>query len=301
MVAAGMVRRRARPLSDRAFDLISYGILTGVMLVTFFPIYFIVMASLSDPTDVLTGRVWLWPSGFTVESYDRVFRDNSILLGYRNSIVYTCVGTVINLVMTLTAAYPLSRRDLRGRGFFMFMVAFTMFFSGGLIPLYLLVRSLGMLNTIWALVIPNAVAVWNLIIARTFFQSSIPQSMLDAAVIDGCSNFQFFVRIVVPISPAIIAVMVLFYAVAHWNSFFEALIYIIDEEKHPLQLVLRNILIADTADKDMVDPEDQARLFQMVEVLKYAVIVVASAPLLVLYPFVQKYFVKGVMIGSLKG
>ena len=245
--------------------------------------------------------MWLWPSGFTVESYGRVFRDDSILLGYRNSIVYTCVGTAINLVMTLTAAYPLSRRDLRGRRFFMFMVTFTMFFSGGLIPLYLLVRSLGMLNTIWALVIPNAVAVWNLIIARTFFQSSIPQSMLDAAVIDGCSNFQFFVRIVVPISPAIIAVMVLFYAVAHWNSFFEALIYIIDEEKHPLQLVLRNVLIADTADKDMVDPEDQARLFQMVEVLKYAVIVVASAPLLVLYPFVQKYFVKGVMIGSLKG
>ena len=176
-------------MSDRVFDLINYSILTIVLFATFYPLYFIVIASLSDPSSVMTGRVWFWPTGFSLESYSRVLRDESILLGYRNSIIYTSLGTVINLVMTLTAAYPLSRRDFRGRGIFMFILTFTMFFSGGLIPTYLLVRSLGMLNTIWAMVIPNAVAVWNIIIARTFFQSSIPQSMLDAAVIDGCSNF----------------------------------------------------------------------------------------------------------------
>jgi putative aldouronate transport system permease protein len=288
-------------MSDRVFDLVNYFLLTIVLFATFYPLYFIVIASLSDPSSVMAGRVWFWPTGFSLESYRRVLRDESILLGYRNSIIYTSLGTTINLIMTLTAAYPLSRRDFRGRGIFMFIITFTMFFSGGLIPTYLLVRSLGMLNTIWAMVIPNAVAVWNIIIARTFFQSSIPQSMLDAAVIDGCSNFKFFMRIVLPISPAIIAVMVLFYAVGHWNSFFEALIYIIDEKKHPLQLVLRNILIMNAADKDMLDAEQAAKLFQMVEIIKYAVIVVASVPLLLLYPFVQKYFVKGVMIGSLKG
>ena len=290
-----------QPMSDRAFDVINYLILTCVLFATFYPLYFIVIASISDPTNVLAGRVWIFPNGFSLESYRRVIRDESIVLGYRNSLIYTSLGTVINLIMTLTAAYPLSRKDFRGRGVFMFILTFTMFFSGGLIPTYLLVRSLGMLNTIWAMVIPSAVAVWNIIIARTFFASSIPQSMLDAAVIDGCSNFKFFLRVVLPISPAIIAVMVLFYAVGHWNSFFEALIYLTDERKHPLQLVLRNILIMNAADKDMLDAEEAAKLFQMVEIIKYAVIVVASVPLLLLYPFVQKYFVKGVMIGSLKG
>ena len=290
-----------QPMSDRAFDIINYFILTCVLFATFYPLYFIVIASISDPTNVLAGRVWIFPNGFSLESYRRVIRDESIVLGYRNSLIYTSLGTVINLIMTLTAAYPLSRKDFRGRGVFMFILTFTMFFSGGLIPTYLLVRSLGMLNTIWAMVIPSAVAVWNIIIARTFFASSIPQSMLDAAVIDGCSNFKFFLRVVLPISPAIIAVMVLFYAVGHWNSFFEALIYLTDERKHPLQLVLRNILIMNAADKDMLDAEEAAKLFQMVEIIKYAVIVVASVPLLLLYPFVQKYFVKGVMIGSLKG
>ena len=301
MVSAKATRFGRQPLSDRAFDLINYFILSLILFATFYPLYFIVIASLSDPTNVLAGRVWFWPNGFSLESYRRVVRNESILIGYKNSIIYTTLGTTINLIMTLTAAYPLSRRDFRGRNVFMFILTFTMFFSGGLIPTYLLVRSLGMLNTIWAMVIPNAVAVWNIIIARTFFASSIPQSMLDAAVIDGCSNFGFFWRVVLPISPAIIAVMVLFYAVGHWNSFFEALIYITDEKKHPLQLVLRNILIMNAADKDMLDAEQAAKLFQMVEIIKYAVIVVASVPLLLLYPFVQKYFVKGVMIGSLKG
>jgi putative aldouronate transport system permease protein len=260
-----------------------------------------VVASISEPRNVWTGRVWLWPIGFNLEGYGKVLRDQSILVGYRNSIIYTTLGTLINLAMTLTAAYPLSRKDLKGRRFFMFVFTFTMFFSGGLIPTYLVVRALGMLNTLWAMVIPNAVAVWYIILVRTYFASSIPQSMYDAAVMDGCSNFRFFVLIVIPISPAIIAVMALFYAVDHWNSYFEALIYLYDKNRYPLQLVLRNILIMSKPSAAMLDAETLARLYQTIEMVKYAVIVVASVPLLLLYPFVQKYFVKGIMIGSLKG
>ena len=290
-----------RTLSDKVFDRVNYLLLTIALLATFYPLYFVVISSFSAPANVMTGRVWLWPNGFTLESYRRVFRNQSIIIGYRNSILYTSLGTTINVSLTMLAGYALSRKDLRGRGLFMFVLTFTMFFSGGLIPTYLLVRNLGMLNTVWAMVIPNAVAVWNVIIARTFFASSIPDSMLDAAVMDGCSNFRFFTRIVIPISPAIVAVMVLFYAVGHWNSYFQALIYLTDDRRHPLQLVLRNILIMNTADQSMLAAEQAAELFQMVEIIKYAVIVVASVPLLVLYPFVQKYFVKGVMIGSFKG
>lgn len=183
----------------------------------------------------------------------------------------------------------------------MFILTFTMFFGGGLIPTYLLVKRLGMVNTVWAMMIPNAVAVWNIIITRTFFQTNIPDELLDASLIDGCSNTKFFLRIVIPLSPAIIAVMVLFYAVGHWNSYFQALVYIHDKNLYPLQLVLRNVLIMNQADQEMLDHADAARLYQMIEVLKYALIIVASVPVLILYPFIQKYFVKGVMIGSIKG
>jgi putative aldouronate transport system permease protein len=290
-----------RTVSDRAFDIVNYALLTCVLFVMAYPLYFVVVASISEPRNVWTGRVWLWPIGFNLEGYGKVLRDQSILVGYRNSIIYTTLGTLINLAMTLTAAYPLSRKDLKGRRFFMFVFTFTMFFSGGLIPTYLVVRALGMLNTLWAMVIPNAVAVWYIILVRTYFASSIPQSMYDAAVMDGCSNFRFFVLIVIPISPAIIAVMALFYAVDHWNSYFEALIYLYDKNRYPLQLVLRNILIMSKPSAAMLDAETLARLYQTIEMVKYAVIVVASVPLLLLYPFVQKYFVKGIMIGSLKG
>ncbi len=290
-----------RTRSDVIFDTITYIVLTIALLTVIYPLYYLIIASISNPTYVLTGQVILWPKGFSLEGYEKVFRSDNIMIGYRNSLFYTTLGTCINLILTITSGYALSRKDLKGRGIFMFILTFTMFFGGGLIPTYLLVKRLGMVNTVWAMMIPNAVAVWNIIITRTFFQTNIPDELLDASLIDGCSNTKFFLRIVIPLSPAIIAVMVLFYAVGHWNSYFQALVYIHDKNLYPLQLVLRNVLIMNQADQEMLDHADAARLYQMIEVLKYALIIVASVPVLILYPFIQKYFVKGVMIGSIKG
>jgi putative aldouronate transport system permease protein len=223
--------------------------------------------------------------------------------GYRNTIFYTVVGTVINLFLTTLAAYPLSRRDLPGRNIFMFLITFTMFFHGGLIPTYLVVKGLGMVDTFWALVIPNAIATYNLIVMRTYFQTSIPWELQEAALIDGCSNTRLLLKIILPLSKPIIAVMVLFYAVMHWNAFFNALIYLRDEELYPLQLILREILIMNQTslsdDASIQFGMDEKLL--LAESIKYALIIVASVPVLIMYPFVQRHFVKGVMIGSIKG
>ncbi|MFK7693278.1 carbohydrate ABC transporter permease [Paenibacillus sp. HJGM_3] len=292
----------ARSSSDRWFDLVNYTLLAVLMLLVLYPLYFIIIASFSNPDLVNAGKLWLIPRDTTVEGYRRIFSDDSIWLGYRNTLLYTGLGTAINVVLTLTAGYALSRSDLPGRGLIMFLITFTMFFGGGLIPTYLLVKQLGMLNTIWAMVIPNAVSAFNIIITRTFFQSTIPSELLEAAVIDGCSNTRFFMRIVLPLSMPIVAVMVLFSAVGHWNAYFQALIYLKDDELYPLQIVLRNILISNDVSGNMID--DLANLSEQQrigELMKYGIIMVASLPVLILYPFVQKYFVKGVMIGSIKG
>lgn len=292
----------ARSSSDRWFDLVNYTSLALLMLLVLYPLYFIIIASFSNPDLVNAGKLWLIPRDTTVEGYRRIFSDDSIWLGYRNTLLYTGLGTAINVVLTLTAGYALSRSDLPGRGLIMFLITFTMFFGGGLIPTYLLVKQLGMLNTIWAMVIPNAVSAFNIIITRTFFQSTIPSELLEAAVIDGCSNTRFFMRIVLPLSMPIVAVMVLFSAVGHWNAYFQALIYLKDDELYPLQIVLRNILISNDVSGNMID--DLANLSEQQrigELMKYGIIMVASLPVLILYPFVQKYFVKGVMIGSIKG
>lgn len=291
-------------ISDRVFNIANYFFLTLVLVVVAYPLYFIVIASFSDPFLVNDGKIWLIPRGIMFEGYERIFRDSRIWLGYGNTVFYTVAGVAVNLLATIPAAYALSRRDLWGRNLVMGLFTFTMLFGGGLIPTYLIIKSLGILNTRWVMIIPNAVAVWNLIIARTFFQTTIPEDMLDAARIDGCTNFRFFTSVVLPVSPAIIAVMVLFYGVGHWNAFFEALIYIKDPKLYPLQLILRSILIMNEAQTEMMeaaDPDSVADQQRIIEIIKYGLIMVASVPVLMLYPFLQKYFVKGVMIGAIKG
>ncbi|OZB94173.1 carbohydrate ABC transporter permease [Paenibacillus sp. XY044] len=288
--------------SDKLLSFIIHALLVLALIAVLYPLLFVLVASISDPSKVLGGEVWLWPKGITFRGYEKVFQNNDILQGYGNTILYTVIGTAVNIVMTILAAYPLSRKDLAGRGFFTAFFVFTMFFSGGLIPTYLLVKSLGMVNTMWALIIPNALAIWNVIIMRTFFQQNIPIEVQESAQIDGCSNLQILVRIVLPLSMPILAVMTLFYSVAHWNSFFSALIYLTDRSKYPLQLVLREILIQSNL-KDMVGTSEEslAKSVMEGESIKYAVVIIANLPVLLLYPFLQRYFVKGLVIGAVKG
>ncbi|MBJ9991071.1 carbohydrate ABC transporter permease [Paenibacillus sp. S28] len=287
---------------DRIFNVINYVILILVTLVVLYPLVFVLSASLSDPQTVLRGEMLLWPKGINLNSYEKIFQNKDIISGFTNTLIYTTLGTAINLVMTILAAYPLSRRDFVGRNGIMALLVFTMFFSGGLIPTYLLIKNLGMLNTLWVMIIPNAVSIWNIIIMRTFFQQSIPHELQEAATIDGCSNIQILTRIMLPLSMPIIAVTILFYAVGHWNAFFNALLYLTDKDKFPLQLVLREILIqGQTNDMVKMSTESAIKQQREVEGIKYAVLVVANIPVLVLYPFLQRYFVKGVMIGAIKG
>lgn len=294
--------RLRKTKGDLIFDIFNYTALTAAMLVVLYPLYFVVIASISDPSYVNIGKVWLLPKGITFEGYLRVFKDSNILTGYRNSLFYTTVGTALNVCLTLAAAYSLSRKDLIGKNIFMFFITFTMFFSGGMIPTFLVVKELGMLNSVWAMIIPSAVSAWNLIIARTFFQTNIPDELLEAAIIDGSTNRRFLFSIVLPLSKALIAIMVLYYGVGHWNAFFNALIYLSDKKLYPLQLIMRGILVQSQMEAELIKDQsaiaDQQRV---AEVIKYALIIVASLPVLILYPFIQKYFTKGVMIGSIKG
>lgn len=295
--AKGVNRSRA----DKAFDVMDYVLLTVAFLVVAYPLYFVLIASLSDPIAVYEGRVILYPIKPTLEGYARIFSYESLFTGYKNTLIYTLVGTSINLVLTLTAGYALSRKDLVGRNVMMMGVMITMIFSGGMIPNYLLVRSLKLYNTMWALILPGAVSTWNLIVARTFFQQTIPDELEEAAELDGCGDTAFFLRVVLPLSSSIIAVLVLFYAVSHWNSYYNALLYLSSSSKYPLQLVLRNILIVNTLDDMVNDVATQAAQQRMGDLIKYGMIIVSSLPLLILYPFLQKYFVHGVMIGAIKG
>ena len=291
----------SRSRADKAFDIMDYVLLTIAFLLVAYPLYFVIIASVSDPIAVYEGRVVLYPIKPTLEGYARIFSYESLFVGYKNTILYTLVGTAINVVLTVTAGYALSRKELVGRNVMMMGVMFTMIFSGGMIPTYLLVRQLGLYNTMWALILQGAVSTWNLIVCRTFFQQTIPDELREAADLDGCGDVAFFLRVVLPLSSSIIAVMVLFYAVSHWNSYYNALIYLSSTSKYPLQLVLRNILIVNTMDDMVNDVATQAAQQRMGDLLKYGMIIVSSLPLLILYPFLQKYFVKGVMIGAIKG
>lgn len=289
---------------DRIFDIINIIILLIAFIIVAYPLIYVLSASFSSSHAVISGRVWLLPVEPDLESYKAVFNHKSIVTGFANSFFYMVFGTTINVVMTILAAYPLSRNDFYGRGVFTFLFVFTMLFSGGLIPTYLLIRDLNMLDTRWAMLIPGALNVWNVMITKTFFESTIPNELLEVSQLDGCSDFRFLISVVLPLSAAIIAVNALFYAVGHWNSYFSALIYLSSPEKFPLQIILRNILIQSEIDESklgMYDLRDAMKKEALKVRLKYSLIVVASLPMLIIYPFVQKYFVQGIMIGSLKG
>ena len=295
------IRNKSIKAGDKVFDIVNTLLLVFIFLIILYPLYYVVIASFSDPDLVLTGKIFLLPKGFQLDSYKKVFSNSEVMNGYMHTIMYAAVGTCINLAVTLTAGYALSRPDLRGRKGFTLCFVFTMFFGGGTVPTYMLVRNLHLINTFWAMVIPNAMSVWNLILCRNFFESNIPKELLEVSQIDGCRNDYFFFRIVLPLSKALIAVMVLFSAVGHWNSYMQPLLYLSDRSRYPLQLVLKNILISSQPDASLAGMTDRAEMYKQTEMLKYALVVVSSVPMIVLYPFVQKYFVQGVMVGSVKG
>ncbi|PYI56324.1 carbohydrate ABC transporter permease [Paenibacillus flagellatus] len=287
---------------DRLFGLLNAGCLALVAFIVLYPLYFVLIASVSDAAAVLNGDVWLLPEGLHFEAYLKILGQNELMHGYGNTILYTVLGTAVNIVMTVLAAYPLSRPQLFGRNVITAMMVFTMFFSGGLIPTYLLVKQLGMLDTVWALVVPGAVSVYNIIIMRTFFQTGIPKEVQEAALIDGCNDFHILRKIVLPLSMPIIAVMILLYSVGHWNSYFSALIYLSDRSMYPLQLFLRELLVLNqTFETIAYFDEDITKRMMEAESIKYAAVIVANLPVLLLYPFLQKYFAKGMLVGAIKG
>lgn len=286
---------------DNISNVITYGLSGIMLLIILYPLYFVVIASFSDPSSVASGQVWLLPKGFTIDGYKELLKHNEIWRGYTNTILYTLVGTIIGLIVNISAAYALSRRDLVGRNFFMMMFVFTMFFNGGLIPTFLTIRDFHLYNTFTVMVLPFSVSVFDIIVARTFFQSSIPDELWDAAQIDGCGNLRYFVQIVLPLSKSIIAVLGLWIAVGLWNSYFNALIYLKDSSMYPLQIILRNILITNNMQSAMGSGEASQIALRNANLMRYSVIIVSTVPIMCVYPFVQKYFNQGVMIGAVKG
>lgn len=289
-------------LSDKIFNVCNGAFLLLSFLLVAYPLIYIVSASFSDSSAVIRGEVWLFPVGFELKAYQAIFSNRMIMRGYLNSILYTVLGTIFNLILTTLAAYPLSRKKLYGKGLITWIFMFTMFFSGGLIPQYILMNNLKMINTMWAVIISGGISIYNMIVMRSFLQSSIPEELYEAAYLDGCGDISILTRIVLPLAKPIIAVMVLYYAVWHWNDFFNALIYTSDPNLSPLQLVLRELLVLNKIEGQLTESASTiASRVGMYELLRYAIIVVASVPVLAIYPFVQKHFVKGVMIGSIKG
>lgn len=292
-----------RSWDDRIFDWACNAFLFIFIIVVAYPLWFVLMASFSDPTYVNNGSFLLFPKGFTIEGYDLVFRDERIWIGYLNTIFYTVSGTALGVIVVLLAGYAFSRKDLVGAPTVMKLFVFTMYFSGGTVPLYIIIQKLNLLDTRFILIVLGCVSVYNIIVVRSFMATNIPDELHDAAVIDGCGNGKFFLQIVLPLSKAVAAVMVLYIAVSYWNTYFNAMMYMTDSLKHPLQVYLREILIQNSSlagDLDL-SPEELLKMQEMAMIIKYAVIVVATAPILCVYPFIQKYFVKGVMVGSVKG
>lgn len=289
-------------LSDKAFDRINIFLVTVITLVIIYPLIFVISASFSDSVAVMKGKMWLWPVDITFEGYKEVFKRNDIWIGYKNTIIYTLLGTAIHLFLLLPAAYALSRKELMAKKTFMWYILFTMLFNGGLVPTYLVVSKLGMIDTIWAITINGVIGAWAILVAKTFFESTIPDQLVEAAKIDGASDIYIFVRIVLPLSLPIIAVMALFHGVAMWNQYFAALIYLKDSAKDPLQIVLRKILILNEASTAAGGGASSTfyEKMKLSNLLKYSVIIVSALPLLVVYPFLQRFFVQGVLIGSIK-
>ena len=283
--------------SDRLLNVLVYLLGTVALIIAFYPIYFVLIASFSDPSLVKSGGVYLYPRGITFLGYQKVFDDARIWIGYKNTLFYVSAGTLISLFFTLGVAYSLSRKDFMFRNAIMILFIITMFFNGGLIPTYLWINKLGLYNTVWVMLIPFSINVFNVIVTRTFFQTNIPLELLEASKIDGSSDFNFFFRIVLPLSKPIIAVIALFYAVVLWNGYFTALIYLRDDALYPLQLILRSILIENEVNVDSLSVE----MRNAIDLIKYAIIIVSTVPIICVYPFIQKYFAKGVMIGAIKG
>ena len=288
-------------LGDRFFMFCVYVFLFVILVIVLYPLIYVVSSSFSSPLAVSSGRVWLWPVDFSLRGYEVAFSNPQIITGYANSLYYTIFGTLISVTLTVLVAYPLSRRTLFGRSGIMIFIVFTMIFYGGLIPTYLVVKNLGMLNTRWALLIPQALAAWQVIIARTFFQVNIPEELAEAAELDGCSDLRFLWSVVLPLSKPILAVLVLMYAVGQWNAYFDALLYLKSADLYPLQLVLRSILILNTFTSGSMEASVMIERQQLADLLKYSLIVVGSLPVLLIYPFAQRYFVRGMLIGSVKG
>ena len=292
------------PASDRRLNALLVVVLILFSLTIIYPLIYVVSASVSSVSAVNSGEVWLWPVGFSTNAYEAVFSSPLLFRSILNSLFYSLMVIIIGTFVTMAGGYALSRTDMPGRNMFTFLFMVTMLFSGGMIPTYLVVRDLGMLNTVWAMILPGVVSVWQLIVARTFFGATIPHELLESARMDGANDFTFFFKMALPLSVPIMAVNMLLYGVGTWNAWFNGLIYLTDESLYPLQLAMRNILVTNTFDPAKmagVDPDRVAQMQELAGKLKYALIVIASLPPLIAYPFVQKHFVKGMMIGSVKG
>ena len=299
-------RKLKRARGDVIYDTVIFIILTFIFLIVAYPLYFVIISSISDPIEVSAGKVTLAPVGFTLDGYREVFKTKTVMRGFLNSLIITIMGTSINLLVTIPTSYALSRPDFTLKRPITLFYILTMFVSGGMMPTYIIVRSTGILNTWWSLILPGCLGVYNMIVGRTFFKTNIPMELMEAAKLDGCGNTKFFIYVVLPLSGAITAILCLYYGVGHWNSYFSALIYIQKRELWPLQLELRNILVMNTSvatKQVMTEAEllEKKRLDALKEMMKYSLIIISSIPVLIIYPFVQKHFVKGVMIGSVKG
>lgn len=293
---------RYMSMPDKIFTIFNYTILTLVLIVIAYPLIFVVSASFSDPQAVVRGDVLLLPVNPTLRGYQAVFKNGKILTGFMNSVFYLVVGTLLNLVMTMLCAYPLSRKEFKARGFISLFFVFTMYFSGGMVPTYILVNKLGLLNTRLAMIIPTAMSTYNMIICRTYIVNSIPDELYEASQMDGCTPFKYMMKVIVPLSKPILAVLTLYYGVAKWNDYFNAMLFLYKDELQPLTIVMKEILIMGKVDMTQVtDASAVAKLQGMSELLKYSTMVVATLPVLMLYPLIQKHLVKGVMIGAVKG
>ena len=298
-----MKKKMKMGTGDKIFYVLTRGLLAAFLVIVLYPIYFVVIASFSDPTYVNSGEFLFFPKGFTMLGYSQIFKTARIWISYANTLIYVTCGTLLGLAASVMAGYALSQKKLLGKSVIMGLLVFTMYFGGGLIPTYLVVKGIHLTNTRTLLIIMGSISIYNIILIRSFFVSTLPQELQDAAFIDGCGNGQYFFKVALPLSKAILAVIGLYIAVAHWNSYFSALIYVTDRAKQPLQLYLREVLLMAQSTSDLmeVDPQAAAQLNLMVEVIKYGIIVVSTVPIICVYPFLQKYFVKGVMIGSVKG
>lgn len=301
VMKAKQINRIKEAKEDRIFSILVVAIAIVLAVITAYPLFYTLMASISDPLEIVSGKLVVFPHKTTLKAYSAVLSNPDIIIGYRNTIIYTFVGTLINLVMTTMAAYPLSRKDIKGKKLMTIAITITMFFSGGMIPTYITIKKLSMINTVWSMLLPGAINVTNMLIMKNYFEYSVPDDLIEAAAIDGCSNTRTLINIVLPVSKSIIGVLTVYYFVGHWNSYFNALLYLTDKSKYPLQVFLRQMLIQETIASDSMTGDSIAELALLSETMKYSLIVVASLPALAIYPMMQKFFDKGIMIGSIKG